>query len=191
VGIDLPGLIDSYGYLAVFVGAFLEGETVLALAGLAAYRGYLDLFTVIAIAFVAGFAGDEFFFFLGRLKGQRILERFPHAHERARRFDTMLSRWHAPLIVCIRFMYGFRIIGPILLGMGRVAAWKFVVYNLIGAAIWAPLIAGLGYLFGGVLEALLHDMTRYEIWGFLAIIAIAVAGMLIQRAKEKKVSGSK
>ena len=40
--IDLPGLIDAYGYLAVFVGAFLEGETILALAGLAAYRGYLQ-----------------------------------------------------------------------------------------------------------------------------------------------------
>ena len=29
---DFPGLIDSYGYAAVFVGAFLEGETILALA---------------------------------------------------------------------------------------------------------------------------------------------------------------
>ena len=179
--IDLPGLIDSYGYLAVFVGAFLEGETILALAGLAAYRGYLDLFTVIAIALIAGFAGDQFFFFLGRIQGSRILLRFPDALARAHRFDAMLSRWHAPLIVCIRFMYGFRIIGPVLLGMGRVPAWKFLVYNFIGAAIWAPLIAGLGYLFGGILEALLHDMKRYEIWGFLAIIAIGLIGMLLRR----------
>ena len=60
--IDLPGLIDSYGYLAVFVGAFLEGETILALAGLAAYRGYLDFYAVVAIALFAGFAGDQFFY---------------------------------------------------------------------------------------------------------------------------------
>ena len=96
----------------------------------------------------------------------------------------MLSRWHAPLIVCIRFMYGFRIAGPVLLGMGRVPAWKFLVYNFIGAALWAPLIAGLGYLFGGILEALLHDMKRYEIWGFLAIIALGVAGMFMQRSRK-------
>ena len=136
-------------------------------------------FVTISLTIVVG--SLSLFFFLGRVQGQRILVRFPHARERAHRFDAMLSRWHAPLIVCIRFMYGFRIIGPVLLGMGRVPAWKFLVYNFIGAAIWAPLIAGLGYLFGGILEALLHDMKRYEIWGFLAIIAIGLIGMLLRR----------
>jgi len=55
---DLPALIESYGYVAVFAGAFLEGETLLALAGLAASRGYLDFFAVTAVALVAGFLGD-------------------------------------------------------------------------------------------------------------------------------------
>ena len=63
---DLAGLIDSYGYLAVFFGALLEGETILALAGLAAFRGYLDLYKVIALAMFAGFLGDQIYFFLGR-----------------------------------------------------------------------------------------------------------------------------
>ena len=57
---DLPGLIDSYGLLAVAIGAFLEGETVLALAGLAAYRGYLDFYTVVVVAMICGFLGDQF-----------------------------------------------------------------------------------------------------------------------------------
>ena len=186
VALDLPALIDSYGYLAVLVGAFLEGETILALAGLAAYRGYLDFYTVVAIALVAGFAGDQFFFYLGRMQGSRILTKFPRARERAHRFDAMLARWHAPLIVCIRFMYGFRIIGPILLGMGRVPAWKFLVYNFIGAALWAPLVAGVGFLFGGVLEAVLHDLKRYELWAFGAIIAAGLLGVIAQRIRARK-----
>jgi membrane protein DedA with SNARE-associated domain len=159
----------------VLVGAFLEGETILALAGLAAYRGYLDFYTVVVVAMIAGFAGDQFYFFLGRYQGARILARFPNAQDRAHKFDAMLARWHAPLIVGIRFMYGFRIVGPILLGMGRVPAWKFVVFNFIGAAIWAPLIAGLGYLFGSALEAVLHDLKRYELWAFVAVVAVALA----------------
>jgi len=183
---DLPGLIETYGYLAVIVGAFLEGETVLALAGLAAHRGYLDFYTVVVVAMIAGFAGDQFFFFLGRAKGQEVLAKFPHAYERAQQFDRMLSRWHAPLIIAIRFMYGFRIVGPILLGMGRVTAWKFMVFNLIGAAIWAPLIASVGYLFGSVLEAVLHDLKRFEIWGLAAAALLGVLGMLIHRLRDKK-----
>ena len=173
---DLAGLIDSYGYAAVFIGSFLEGETILALAGLAAYRGYLDLAIVIVLATIAGFLGDQFYFFLGRHNGHKVLARYPRMQLRAQRFDAMLSRWHAPVIIGIRFMYGFRIVGPILLGMGRVSSLRFVVYNFIGAAIWAPLVAGVGYLFGNVLGAVLHDMKRVEIYAFGVVL---LAGVLL------------
>ena len=186
---DLPALVDAYGYAAVFVGAFLEGETILALAGLAASRGYLDFAVVVAIAMVAGFLGDQFFFFLGRMKGQALLHRFPHWRERAHRFDAMLARWHAPLIVGIRFMYGFRILGPIMLGMGRVAAWKFVVFNFIGAAIWAPLIAGLGYVFGAILERMLADLQHVELWAAGIVIGVAAAVALVHRLRDRDGDG--
>ncbi|HET7728719.1 MAG TPA: DedA family protein [Usitatibacter sp.] len=183
---DLPGLIDTYGYWAVLIGAFLEGETILALAGLAAYRGYLDFYTVVVVALIAGFLGDQFYFFLGRYKGAQILARFPNMEARAHRFDALLARWHAPLIVCIRFMYGFRILGPIMLGMGRVPAWKFVVYNFIGAAIWAPLIAGLGYLFGSALEAVLSDLKRIELWLFGSILLIGGGAFLLHWLRARR-----
>jgi len=183
---DIPGLIDTYGYFAVFVGAFLEGETILALAGLAAYRGYLDFYAVVVIALFAGFLGDQFYFFVGRYRGTEILARFPAWQARAHKFDALLSRWHAPLIVCIRFMYGFRILGPLMLGMGRCPAWKFMVYNFIGAMIWAPLIAGLGYLFGSALEAVLHDLKRYELWAGLALLAIGLACFLFHTIRSRR-----
>ena len=183
---DLAGLIDSYGYLAVFFGALLEGETILALAGLAAFRGYLDLYKVIALAMFAGFLCDQIYFFLGRFKGKDVLERFPKMRRRAHRFDVMLSRWHAPLIVGIRFMYGFRIVGPILLGMGRVPAWKFMLYNFIGAALWAPLIAGIGYFFGGAIKAALGHLKRYELWVFGAVLLVGVGFALYHHFREEK-----
>jgi membrane protein DedA with SNARE-associated domain len=171
---DIPGLIDAYGYWAVAIGSFLEGETVLALAGLAAYRGYLDFYLVVVVAGLCGFLGDQLYFFLGRYRGARMLARFPNAQDRAHRFDELLARYHAPLIVCIRFMYGFRILGPVMLGMGRVPAWKFMLFNFIGAAIWAPLVAGVGYLFGNVLASVLHDMKRVEIYAFGAVLLAGV-----------------
>ena len=184
--LDLAGLIESYGYIAVFIGAFLEGETILALAGLASYRGYMDFWTVVMVAMMAGFLGDQFYFFLGRWKGQQLLSRFPRWQERAHKFDALLARWHAPLIIGIRFMYGFRILGPIMLGMGRVPSWKFVLYNFIGAAIWAPLIAGIGYKFGEMLETILGNMKRYEMWVFAAIILIGTTLFIIHRIRESR-----
>lgn len=178
---DLPSLVDSYGYLAVAIGAFLEGETILALGGLAAKRGYLDFATVCAIAAVCGFIGDQFFFYLGRFQGTRILHRFPELEIRAIHMDLMLTRWQAPLIVMIRFAYGFRIAGPVLLGMGRCAPWKFAFYNAIGAAIWAPLVAGAGYLFGAAMEQLLNHLEQAELWAFVVLAVGVMIALLLSR----------
>jgi hypothetical protein len=30
---DLPSIIENYGYAAILIGTFLEGETILVLAG--------------------------------------------------------------------------------------------------------------------------------------------------------------
>ncbi|HLX22159.1 MAG TPA: DedA family protein [Usitatibacter sp.] len=184
--LDIPYLIDTYGYVTVAAGAFLEGETILALAGLAAHRGYLELWIVIVIAAIAGFTGDQVFFMLGRYHGATMLKRFPDVAKHAERFDAMLAKWHMPLIIGIRFMYGFRIAGPILLGMGSVKHSTFAFYNGIGAIIWANLIAGLGFLFGEALEAALHDMHHWEKWGFAGLLLIGLVVWAIERYKEKK-----
>ncbi len=83
-------------------------------------------------------------------------------------------------------MYGFRIVGPILLGMGRVPAWKFLVFNFIGACIWAPLIAGLGYLFGNIIETLLEDLKNVELWAFGAVLLVGVASFLVHHIRGRR-----
>ena len=72
---NIPDLIQSYGYYAVAVGTFLEGETVLLLAGAAASSSHLAMPWVIAVATVASFAGDQLFFYLGRAYGPALLQR--------------------------------------------------------------------------------------------------------------------
>jgi len=66
---DIPGLIQSYGYLAVAVGTFLEGESVLLTAGAAAFHGYLWMPAIILIATLSGFLGDQISFYAGRKYG--------------------------------------------------------------------------------------------------------------------------
>lgn len=50
---DFGSLIAQYGYAALLAGVFIEGETVLLLAGYAAHRGYLQLDAVVAVAWLA------------------------------------------------------------------------------------------------------------------------------------------
>jgi membrane protein DedA with SNARE-associated domain len=48
----MEDLLIQFGYVAVFLGTFLEGETILALAGLAAANGYLSFAGVERISVV-------------------------------------------------------------------------------------------------------------------------------------------
>ena len=40
---SLEALISHYGYAAVAIGTFFEGETILVIAGFASHQGYLAL----------------------------------------------------------------------------------------------------------------------------------------------------
>jgi membrane protein DedA with SNARE-associated domain len=165
----------------VFAGTLLEGETILVLAGFAAHQGHLSLPWVIAIAFCGGALGDQFFFFVGRRYGEALLRRLPRLARHAQRVDELLLRHHAGLIVGVRFMYGLRIAGPIVIGMSPVPARRFLLFNLIGAAIWSVAVAGVGFLFGHTLEWLITDLNRYEWVAALAIVGTAGLVALLHR----------
>ena len=172
----ITALIASYGYLAVFIGTLLEGETVLIAAGFAAHRGLLDWPLVVTLAIAGGTLGDLLAFLLGRWKGEALLARFPALAQRRGRIHDLLERYDVWFILTVRFMYGLRIAGPVILGTSRIPFRRFAILNLIGAVIWATLIAGAGYLFGSALEAMLSDMHKIE---EALLVAILVAGFAI------------
>ena len=158
----LQTFIENYGYAAVFIGTLLEGETVLVMAGFAAHRGYLDLPGVMMAAFAGSFIGDQCFFLLGQHRGTVVLARFPMLKVRVARVQSLLNRYHTPLILIIRFLYGLRIVGPIAIGMSNVPWHRFLFLNMAGGVAWAIVISLAGYLFGGALEMLLVDIRYYE-----------------------------
>ena len=172
----LASLIGDHGYWVTFVGALLEGETILALAGLAAERGFLQLPLLMAIGAVGGFTGDQIYFLIGRRFGTRLLTRYPRFQARAHRVAAMIERYPELAIIGVRFIYGLRTIGPAAIGMSRIAWWHFAALNAIGAAIWSVCWIGAGYLTGETVEMLLGSLRHVErklfaVAGIVAIVA--------------------
>ena len=52
---------------------------------------------------------------------------------------------------------------------------------MLGAAIWALLVGGLGYLFGDALEVLLGDVGRYQETVLVLIVVVPVLFALLRR----------
>jgi len=162
---------DTYGYWAILVGTFFEGETVLILGGFVASRGYLNLPWVILAAFIGGLCGDQLFFFLGRRYSGRILASRPSWQYRAHRVHKLLERFQTWLILIYRFMYGFRSITPFVIGTSPIPYRRFILLNILAVRLWAASIGTGGYLIGGALEACIGDLKKYELEIVITITA--------------------
>jgi len=173
---DLQNIIETYGYAAILIGTFLEGETILVLAGLAAHQGYLMLTGVILAAFLGSLCGDQLFFYLGRKHSQAVLSRRPAWKQKAEKVHKMLSRFQTPMILSFRFLYGLRTVAPFVIGVSSVSFKKFILLNAAGALAWAAAVASGGYLFGQALEIFIGKIKHYELQVF---IVIALLGLLI------------
>ena len=165
----IDAFIRDYGYLAVLAGTFLEGETILLAAGYAAHLGLLDLPMVMLVAALGGTLGDQTAFLLGRWKGDALIARLPLLARQRGRVYGLLARHATLLILGVRFLYGLRIAGPVLLGASGIEPRRFALLNAIGAACWAVMVAASGYAVGMAAGALIADIDRLE-WLLLSII---------------------
>ena len=171
---DLPQLIAEHGYWILALGALLEGETMVVLAGFAAHRGHLQPLGVFAVAACAGWCGDQFWFWMGRRHAAQVLRRFPALGSQQARLERLVARWPNAVVIGIRFAYGLRIAGPVLLGGSAMPAARFAALNAVGALVWAGLLTGVGWVFGEAAERLLGQLRHLEGW---LLLGIAVAGI--------------
>ncbi|EDQ5885535.1 DedA family protein [Salmonella enterica subsp. enterica] len=184
---DINTLITHYGYAALVIGSMAEGETVTLLGGVAAHQGLLKFPLVAAAVALGGMMGDQLLYLLGRCYGGKILRSFPRYHTKIRRAQKMIQRHPYLFVIGTRFMYGFRVVGPLLIGASRLPPKIFLPLNIVGALIWALLFTTLGYLGGEVIAPWLHDLDqhlRHGVWLILAIVlVVGVRWWLKRRGK--------
>ncbi|MDD4913940.1 MAG: DedA family protein [Methylococcales bacterium] len=173
---DLQQLVIDYGYLALFIGTFLEGETILVIAGFLASRDYLELPWVVLSAFLGTFAGDQTFFYLGRYKGIAFLEKRPLWQSKTGKVFDMLARHQIKVVLGFRFLYGIRNVTPFVIGASRMSPVKFFVLNFVGALLWAIIVGYLGFQFGHIAEQVMGKIQKYEIY---ILGALVVGGIFL------------
>lgn len=164
--------VGRYGYLAVFFGSLIEGETALVLGTLAVSKGYLSAPGVLAAGFLGGFLGDQLLFFLGRQYGEVILLKFPRLVPPAERAKALLFRFRAPLIIVVRFLYGLRAVGPIAIGMSGVPIRTFVLFNAVGAVLWVLILTTFASALAGGLAWLLAHTVIFKVAAVCSLLGL-------------------
>jgi membrane protein DedA with SNARE-associated domain len=91
----------------------------------------------------------------------------------------LLQRYDVVFILCFRFVYGVRTVSPFVIGMSGVSPLRFVLLNMVAAALWAVAFSVAGYLLASMLASVIADFERYEIYILVALVGLALIGWFV------------
>jgi membrane-associated protein len=184
----LQHYVAQYGYWAIGIALLLEnagipvpGETILLLASFLAFsRHELQLGYIILVGVCAATLGDNLGFAIGYRGGRPLLDRyrdfFRISPGTIARGERLFDEYGAVTIFFARFIFGLRVIAGPLAGVLRMQWKRFAIFNLLGAALWVSVIAGVGYKFGKHWDPLVDYIKNLNIG---IAIAAGVAILLI------------
>ena len=176
-------------YIGIFFGIFVEGEMIMISSVIAAHHGYLNLWIVVAIGIAGTYASDSFYFFLGRKRGKAWIEKSDRFKDKAVVLDEKIEKYPLLIFLVYRFMYGFRTVTPLVIGVSKTKTGKFLLLAGISTLIWAAAYCTIGYVFGEVIKSKLHhieNIEKYIIGGLVLVAILLFSGrFLIKRHKRR------
>jgi membrane-associated protein len=197
-------LFDHYGtyvyailFLIIFVETglvimpFLPGDSLLFTAGLMAKLGFMDLSTLIILLFAAAVIGDNLNYAIGRNIGLRVLQlKF---RERNLVKQEYLDKTHAfyekhgpKAIIMARFVPIVRTFAPFVAGIAEMKYRTFLMFDLLGGALWISSLTVLGYLLGHIVW-IQNNIDKVAVGIIILSVLPMVAGMMNNKKNTKKV----
>jgi membrane protein DedA with SNARE-associated domain len=156
---EVRHFVTDYGYLAIFLGIFLEdfglptpGETMLIAGAILASHGSLNILWLLPVAWIAAVCGDSVGYLIGIKGGNKLLTRYGEkigiTEERLDRVETFFGRYGDIVVVFARFFVILRQFNGIVAGTLEMPWPRFLFYNALGAALWVGFWGGATYWLG-------------------------------------------
>lgn len=168
--------MNEYRYLALMTGTFFEGETAILIASSLIYKGMFEAPQTIFFAFLGSFISDWLYYLIGRLNGKLFIERRPKLKARVEPVTNFFRKNRVQILFSYRFLYGFRVIIPLIIGMSNIKVSQYLFYTIVSGLIWASTVSLLGYVIGRVFG--ISPVSIQENLGFI-LLAFGCFGLLL------------
>ena len=184
-------LLVVYAESGLLIGFVLPGDSLLFTAGYMVNQEILRLFGhplnihvfVAAIALMA-ILGDSTGYAFGHKVGRKLFLK-PNSRFFKKKYLEQAEQFyqkHGSLtIVLARFVPVVRTFAPIVAGASKMHYNTFLLFNIVGGALWAAIFTYLGYFAG---EILTKAGVNIEVTAII-IILISIAPMVIHALKQK------
>ena len=195
----LGQIIATYGvmtYAILFIIIFMEtglvftpflpGDSLLFAAGAFAALGSLNIVALLVLLFVAAVLGDTANYWIGHFFGKQIIAhpKIPIDEEHIKETQKFYKKHGGKTIIIARFMPIIRTFAPFVAGIGTMDYVQFLLYNVIGAAIWVLLATLAGFFFGNI--PFVRDNFSLVIIGVVLISILPIFFEVVSRKMKKK-----
>ena len=178
-------LILQHGQAVLFIvsliaqlGAPVPMTPLLLAAGALAKEGQLSFASVVAISMAASALGHLVWYEAGRRRGTAVLRLICRISLEpdfcVRRTEDFFGRHGGRALVAAPFVPGLGAVAPPLAGMAGMPVARFLLLDSLGALLWSALLAGIGFVAGPELMALVQVGLRFGAW--LGLAAGVVVG---------------
>ena len=90
----------------------------------------------------------------------------------------LLEKYGWPVIFVQRYLYGFRTVIPMSIGITRYSGIKFAIINLISAWAWAAITIVPAWYFGDEIWIVIHWIEKHWYFGVPLLIMVAASVVL-------------
>ncbi|MCA6437229.1 MAG: VTT domain-containing protein [Bacteroidetes bacterium] len=167
---------------------FLPGDSLLFTAGLFARSGMLNLSYLFMLLFIAAVLGDNINYWVGRKIGIKVFNikiknKQLVKQEYLVKTEEFFMKYGVKAIIMARFVPFVRTFAPFAAGVGKMDYKKYVLFDILGGALWIGSLTTAGYLLGEV------EIIRKRIdLVCIGIILISVAPIILGYFKNRKKS---
>src|SRR5580704_17767395 len=192
--------LETWGYVAVFGLSFISsmglpvGAEVAIIYGGVLASGqipnephHLSLVLVIVVAVLGEVLGSLAGYLIGYFGGRPLVDRVGKyvllTHKDLDRAESWFGRRGEPFVLFGRFIPLLRSFVSFAAGLGEMAIAKFLVFTVIGCAVWCTALVSLGYSLGSSYN---HVLKAFSYAGYIAavLVVIAVAALFFHRFRQ-------
>jgi len=154
-----------------------------------------QLFAVLAAAVVASVIADGLWYLIGKAFGYRVLSVLCRLSMNpgscVSHAEDQFLRWGLGSLVIAKFIPGFSIVAPPIAGSLRMALPSFLLSAAAGAALWAGVALGIGWMLRNEVQAVINTLDRnagYTVTTVVLLIAALPSWKLWQKYRLRRLS---
>jgi len=206
----LIGLLDSVGYLGIFIATIVESffapipsEIILITAGFYAQTNgnFLSVILISIVAAFGAFIGTLPFYLLARYSSETFLPRFLKrwgmflliSHKDLEKSQKIFETNGPAIVFFARLIPGIRSIIAFPAGASKMSHWKYFIFTFLGSFIWNVFLTSVGFLAyeqKDQIFAFLKPVERFILYGLVLAVFLYIVGIIYQARKIRMIEKS-